>query len=391
MNMQPRHERLDWDPAPVVSWLLEEGRFLPSLRDTLGELGSRLQDQGAPLWRLRLALRTVHPLVTAISAVWERDAGLMQYNEAPHGLESRAAFLGSPMERIQKTGMPFRRMLAGPMGPEEHEVLHELKARGASDYLGLPLRYSDGGRGILIFVTDLALGFSDSDLDHFGRIADAFAPIVEIFRLRHLSEAVSAAYLGPRTAERVLAGQITLGHIDTIEAAVMVSDLRGYTAMSAALPPAETLRRVNAYFELLDIAIGENGGEILKFMGDGVLAIFPTGPGTDGRAACDQALTAAMSALDAAEALDAGWEMTFGMGLHYGQVLYGNVGSTGRLDFTVMGQAVNIAARLEPLCGLHDWPIICSEAFALRVDAVPRPLAQAALKGLAAPIDVFGL
>ncbi len=383
------HLHPDWDPAPIVNWLLEEGRFLPSLRETTTELGDRLQKAGAPFWRVRVALRTVHPLVTAISVVWERGAGLSDYSEAPHGLEGRPSFVGSPMEVMARTGAPYRKNLALDLDSNEHVVLHELKERGATDYLGLPLRYSEGGGGILVFVTDRPGGLSDADIERCRALAAAIAPVAEIARLRHLADAVAAAYLGPRTAERVLGGQITLGHIDKIEAAILVSDLRGWTAMNAALPPEETVRRINQYFELLDIAIAEHGGEVLKLLGDGILAIFPSE--VDGVTACNNALAAAYSALDASQGEGIGWDMQFGIGLHYGQVLYGNVGSAGRLDFTVMGQAVNVAARLEPLCAQHNLPIICSGVFADRIDSVARPLGTFDLKGVSTPETVYGL
>ncbi|MEX0338844.1 MAG: adenylate/guanylate cyclase domain-containing protein, partial [Arenibacterium sp.] len=267
----------------------------------------------------------------------------------------------------------------------------ELRERGASDYLGLPLRYSDGGGGIIVFVTERQHGFTSGDIENFTRLADVIAPVVEIFRLKHLSQAVSAAYLGPRTAERVLAGQITLGHIDEIRAAIMVSDLRGWTAMNATMPPEESLARANRYFEMMDVAIAGQGGEILKFLGDGILAIFTDTSGDDGQEACNAAHAAALSALDAVDEQALDWDMQFGIALHYGEVLYGNVGSVGRLDFTVMGQAVNIASRLEPLSATFDQAIICSEQFAARVDAVARPLGQEPLKGLEDPQKIFAL
>ncbi|MEX0282078.1 MAG: adenylate/guanylate cyclase domain-containing protein [Arenibacterium sp.] len=380
----------DWSPDRVTDWILSTGRFLPSLRDLVEEVGARLALSGAPVWRVRIALRTLHPLVTALSTAWERDSGIVSFDEAPHGLETRDSFVGSPMDIISTTEQAFRRQL-DRLQESDHLVLHELRERGATDYLGLPLRYSDGGGGIMVFVTQNGCGFSDNDLEKFARVADVIAPIVEIFRLKHLSDAVSAAYLGPRTAERVLAGNITLGHIDKIRAAIMVSDLRGWTAMNAELPPEESLSRVNRYFDLMDVAIAGQGGEILKFLGDGILAIFTDADTDGGTEACNAAHAAALSALDAVDEQALGWDMQFGIALHYGEVLYGNVGSVGRLDFTVMGQAVNIASRLEPLSAEYNQTIICSEQFAARVDALARPLGNENIKGLAAPQQIFAL
>ena len=380
----------DWSPDDVITWILSEGRFLPSLRDIVEEVGELLALAGAPVWRVRIALRTLHPLVSALSTAWERESGIVSFNEAPHGLETRDSYVGSPMDVIATSGRTFRRRL-DQLADSDHLILHELRERGATDYLGLPLLYSDGGGGIIVFATERIGGFSEKDVEKFTKLANVIAPIVEIFRLKHLSQAVSVAYLGPRTAERILAGQITLGHIDKIRAAIMVSDLRGWTAMNAELPPEESLARVNRYFDLMDVAIAGQGGEILKFLGDGILAIFTDTSDDDGLEVCNAAHAAALSALDAVDEQALDWDMQFGIALHYGEVLYGNVGSVGRLDFTVMGQAVNIASRLEPLSAVYDQAIICSEQFAARVDALARPLGQERIKGLDAAQTIFAL
>ncbi|QBF30126.1 adenylate/guanylate cyclase domain-containing protein [Thalassococcus sp. S3] len=383
--------RSDWRSGTAISWLLEEGRLLGDITSVLDGLGAALLSAGAPVARLRLALRTVHPLVSALSVVWERGKGITGYAEAPHGLESRPAYIGSPMEMIAVTQLPFRKRLNGVLAASDHVVLHELKSAGFTDYLGLPLRYSDGGSGIMIATTDLPDGFSDRDLVKLGKVASALAPIIEIFRLQHLTHAIADAYLGPRTGQRVLSGQITRGQIDKMEAAIFVSDLRDWTKISADLTPDAMVSLVNRYFDIVAEAVETEGGEILKLLGDGVLAIFPSSSPDAAEAACSRALRAADAALRKARESHEPLETTFGIAIHYGDVLYGNVGSAKRIDFTVMGQAVNIAARLEHLCSKFGEPLVFTERVARTLSQPARYIATEHLKGVSAPQAVFAI
>ncbi len=373
---------MNWKLNKVIDWLLSEGRMLPDLDHIVEALGSAMLEAGAPVWRIRLAIRTVHPLVTALSVAWERDSEQIDSVAATHGLDQRQEYIGSPIARIAQTSRPLRQSLV-ELTSDDHVAFHELRERGATDYYGMPLRFIGEGGGVLIFVSDRAEGFNDEDIAGFDTIGAAITAIVEVHRLRNLSMAVAEAYLGPRTGRRVVGGQITRGDIDRIEAAILISDIRDWTGLNARMPVAETVELANRYFEVIDKAVSENGGEILKFLGDGVLAIFPADP--DMRSACHRALTAARSALKAAPSTD----LKYGVGLHCGSVLYGNIGSEARLDFTVLGQAVNIAARIEALCGETGQPALYSGEFAGMVDADHLPLGQYSLKGLDRPAQIF--
>jgi adenylate cyclase len=372
----------DWDPEPILRWVLAEGRLLPTLDALVAELGPHLSAAGAPVWRMRISLRTVHPLVTAFGGLWERDTGAIAMNNVPHGLESRASYIGSPMERLSRTGGPLRLKLSEPLDEDDHPVLHDLKARGATDYYGLRLDFKDMGGAVFVLTADTPEGFSDHDLRGFRRLGEALAPVAQVYQLQHIAHAVSQTYLGPRAGLSVLEGRITRGHIETIRAAILISDLRGWTAINTRLPPEDTLALANRYFEAVDEAVSAQGGEILKLMGDGVLAIFP---GEDAGQACTQALAAAQAALSRTGEIGC----AFGVGPHYGQVLYGNIGARTRLDFTVLGAAVNLAARLEALCGELDRPLIASQAVAAALGWDHAPLALRRLKGLDAPQAAF--
>ncbi|GAB5467684.1 MAG: adenylate/guanylate cyclase domain-containing protein [Rhodospirillales bacterium] len=362
----------------MVDWLLAEGRLLPELDQIVLRLGQTLLAAGAPLWRLRLSTRTLHPLIAAFTSVWNRDSEVTERTEARHGLEGRSGYLGSPLETIARTGSAFRKRLSQGLTAEDHEVLHDLRARGGTDYLGLPMRYSDGTLANLVFTTDRAGGFCEADIVGFEQIAAVMAPIAEVFATRRMALAVAETYLGPRSGRRVLEGQITRGHIDTIEAAILVSDIRDWTGLSARLSTEAALSIANAYFEIVSRAVAAEGGEVLKLIGDGVLAVFPVGEGElSVAAACERALAAASRSLRSPRSPD----LRFGIGLHVGEVLYGNVGSAERLDFTVMGQAVNLASRIEGLCERLGEPLLYSQAFADRLAGPSQRIAEAPLKG----------
>ncbi len=371
-----------WALAPIVDWLLDEGRLLPGIDEIVFQLGERLLAGGAPLWRLRVAMRTLHPLVTALTADWERDAGRQPLLQTPHGLEAREDYLGSPFEVIARTELPFRRKLSADLSNADHEVMHDLKARGASDYFGLPVRLTNGRFQIMVCTTDVSGGFTDLDIEQFRKVASVLAPITEVHNARRVALAVAEAYLGTRTGRRVLDGQITRGDVETLNAAILVSDIRDWTGLNTRVSTAEALNLANSYFQILSDAIEANGGEILKFMGDGILAVFPTDTGEAGvDQTCENALTAARQALQEARNSEPPLGVEFGVGMHFGEVLYGNIGSTTRIDFTVMGQAVNVASRIESLCGKLNRPVLFSQVFADRLAGPSTLLSQEILKG----------
>lgn len=376
-----------WDTGPIIDWLLAEGRFLPGVEPMIEQMGQRMAAAGSPLWRLRLSMRTLHPLLAAVSAVWERDKEGATSIQTPHGLEGRSGYIGSPLEIIGRTGKPFRRRLFDGLSERDHNVLHDLKARGGTDYYGLPMRFSDGSAGSVVFVTDRQDGFSNWDIAGFDRLTSALAPVIEVFNVRKISTTVAEAYLGPRTGQRVMSGQITRGDVETITAAVLVSDIRDWTGLNNRLSGEEALALANRYFEIIAEAVEAHEGEILKLIGDGVLALFPTE--ADGRSACENALAAARQALRAGDSAEAPTDLQFGIGMHFGDVLYGNVGSASRLDFTVLGQTVNVAARIEGLCGKLGQPILFSQEFSDRLGEPAAVVAKEQLKGLESEIPVL--
>lgn len=379
-----------WDASNAIEWLLKEGRFLPSLAEMNQALGDRLLTSGAPLQRLRLSMRTLHPLMAAYSAIWTRGETEPQSTSAPHGLEQRPAFVGSPMEYIGKTGNSFRKNLTNKLSDDDHHVLHEFKASGATDYLAIPLQFQANLGGSLTTLTDTPSGFNNNDIEQLNRIATVLAPITELVNSQNTARAMANTCLGARSGSRVLDGQITRGHIETIQAATMICDLRGWTRMSNHLTPEQSLMMVNGFFDLIAEAVEANHGEILKFLGDGVLAVFPVTDETGSpEVSCSNALLSANQMFEKAATDPELKTVKFGIGLHFGDVLYGNVGSNSRLDFTVLGSTVNMTARIESMCADLGERLLYTHEFADHIKDRSRLILRTELKGFDGEYDIM--
>lgn len=381
--------------GPVVDWLQREGRLGADPLDWIGALASRLAAAGAPLWRLRLGFFTIHPQVAAWAYVWKRGAGT-QIERFEHGVRSNPAFIGSPAQRMMQTGAPVRARL-DRLASGEHRLLHELAADGGTDYVLLPLRFSDGSLNVFAVATDDPAGFDAGDLAGFEILSHALGAALEASVMRQVARTLLDTYVGRRTGARILNGRIRRGDADVIPAALWYSDLRDFTPLTETLPAARLLETLNAYFELVAEAVTPRGGEILRFIGDAMLIVFPAEePGRLGPA-CEAALEAALDAFARLDSLNKRRraahcpEIQFGVGLNAGEVVYGNVGAPDRLDFTVMGPAVNRAARLEALTKELREPLLMSAQFARLAGRPLRPLGAHSLRGLPEPVDVFTL
>jgi adenylate cyclase len=221
------------------------------------------------------------------------------------------------------------------------------------------------------------------------------ARVAEIRALRRTSENLIDTYVGHQTGERILAGKIRRGYVEAIRAAVWLSDMRGFTTLSEQLPPQSLIDRLNLYFGCQVPAVLDHGGEVLKFMGDGLLAIFPIAGESQAGAVCQRALSCAQEFKKRIADLPPPDEnetpIRFGLALHVGEVMYGNIGGGNRLDFTCIGPAVNLAARLEKVAAKLGEAIVASTAFASHFPAEFRRLGEHAVAGFAAPQTVFGL
>jgi adenylate cyclase len=388
---------LNRNTKTIVDWLVDGARSTIDTREALGELCDRLLDCGIPIWRVGLFVLTLDPLVMGQRFLW-KPGEAVDVNSAPFEAFLSDEFRDSPVRHVIETGDALRRRLADKGCPIDFTTLRELREQGATDYLAVPLFFADGVVHGATFATQEPGGFTDAQI---GDLESVFAPlsrVVENRTLRRTATTLLDTYVGNQGGSRILAGQIRRGDAETIDAAIWLSDMRGFTALTDRLKPQILFDLLNRYFDCQVPAIHRAGGEVLKFMGDGLLAIFPIAPdGKNAREVCSAALAAAREARAAvASSFDASLEhesyvMRFGLALHLGQVLYGNVGSGNRLDFTCIGPAVNLAARIEKLTGKLQRTILASDEFARQCASDFVPAGQFDLAGFATARSVFGL
>ena len=384
-----------WSPAPIVEWLIDEGRYASGLGELAAGLGAKLAESGAPVARIRLASYTLHPMVSAWNGTWHIRDGMTQ-GEIGQPVLTSPDFVGSPVQFVYETGQPYRRRLDGPLGPEDHSVLHSIKASGVTDYFVIKLPGRRKLTGYISYSTERPGGFEDGDIAKFETLHHFVAQVIEIVNRGRIARNLLDTYIGPRAGGRVLEGHIHRGDSEHIRAALWYSDLRGFTRLNEELTPEQTVTTLNTHFGVLGDAITARGGEVLQFIGDAVLAIFECEQNEpDTRRACAAAFDAARAALattdernqERREAMLP--EIRFGIGLHVGDVTFGNVGSETRLGFNVVGPAVNLTARLESLSKQALVPLLVSSTFAAFVDRPLWPVGTFELRGVRDMQEVF--
>jgi adenylate cyclase len=373
----------------VADWLIDGARSAPQPQQVLSQLSERLVACGIPLWRVAVYVRTLHPNIMGRRFLWRPDAEV-EVTEAPFEFLETGVFRDSPIARVYQTGAAIRRKLADPDCPGDFPVLADLRAEAVADYLATPLVYSDGAIHVVTCTTRQPGGFTDAQIAGLEAIMSPLARVAEIRTLRRTASMLLDTYVGHDAGERILAGHIRRGDIEEIHAAIWLSDMRGFTALADGLPPRVLIDLLNRYFDCQVPVILGHGAEVLKFMGDGLLAIF-TIAGNESEV-CNRALAAARQVrTNIAElAAAAAPGLRFGLALHIGDVLYGNIGSGNRLDFTCIGPAVNCAARIERLTGQLGRAILASGEFARYCPGGFAALGEFSLAGFAAPQSVYG-
>lgn len=370
-----------------------------------GRLCDWLVDAGVPLARASMATILLDPTLDSRGLRWQRGAKVESDTFRRERIGQRnEVWAQSPFRALLESGeLVMRRRLDGGHVRGEFPVLDDLQVRGLTDYLAVLTGRRVGGRpdrnrGIATsWATEAAEGFDDMHLAAIHAVLPCFAVVCLLETARRMSHTLVATYLGHDAATRVLAGNIVRGQAEKIRAVVWFSDLAGYTHLSETSSPEAVLALLNDYAEAQVEAIEQHGGHVLKFIGDAVLAIFPH---EDDREACARALAAALAYRERLESLRA-QRIAEGLpapethlALHVGDLLYGNVGSSRRLDFTVLGPAVNEAARIEALCGSLEKPVIASAAFAAAAGGARSrlvSLGRYALKGVTRPQEMFTL
>lgn len=384
-----------WSSHPVATWLVEHGGRGIELGPFLAELCARLVAAGVPLYRVSLGLRPPHPEIYARNVRWKRGELGVSVIDRDYGIRTSNAYTHSPVRLIHEGAGALRRRLEGEGAGLDFPILAELKADGCTDYVIMPLLHSTGETDFISWTTDRPGGFATPQLTLLYDLLPLIALRIELAGAYEATRTLLTTYLGREPARRVLNGSVRRQSVETIRAAVLVSDVRGFTRFADRHSAADVVRLLDDYFECMAEAIEDRGGEVLKFIGDGLLAMFEA---TDDRSACERALKAACAALDMLGAVNARRasagmaEIRAGIGLHIGDVQYGNIGARERLDFTVIGPAVNEASRVEQLTKALDRPLLATAAFAGAASGCPlASVGFHALRGVAEPQEIFSL
>ena len=380
----------------VLDWLVHDAAAEPFFDNLLVELCRRLHAEGVPIARSMLIVRTNNPEWLGARMLWRPGFTSAEIRTVDYDSLLKDSYLQSPMKAVQDgTDFIRRQLFATRAVDDDYNLLADLRADGLTDYAIYALKFTRGERHALSFASDRPGGFSDGDMRVIGDLIPVMTILIESRLRNRLARTFLETYVGPYASREILAGATRRGSGSTVEAAVIICDLRGFTAISELWPRDDVIAMLNEYFDAMSEPIERHGGEILKFMGDGLLAIFPlTQPD-----APSEALRAVVEARTAMAALNDRREqrgldrLGYGVGVHVGGVMYGNIGSRKRLDFTVIGPAVNVASRLEALTKTVGHTILLSGAFvaAARLGVEVEPLGALDLPGVARPTNVFAL
>jgi adenylate cyclase len=389
----------------VADWLMSQALGEREVESIVGGCSDRLLAAGVPLWRSFVSFRTLHPLFASVSIIWRREkrTGSIQSVNTLHG----EAFTSedwhqSPMHHMITSQIPYlRRRLVGESAILDFPICRDLRDQGGTDYVAYlvpfasdddPGPHADGVMGS--WATDRPSGFTDSDLRSLARIQRRLAVSLKVQIKRKIAQTVLSTYLGPDAGQQVLDGQIKRGDGEMLHAVIWYNDMRDSTRLADTLKPEDFLSTVNAYFECTAGAVLANGGEVLRFIGDAVLAIFPIRNG-DARDACQGAMAAAgdaerrLQALNKHRAAEGVETVNYGLGLHVGDVMFGNIGVPERLEFSVIGPAANEVARLESLTKTLGRRTLVSAEFASYLPQRLESLGKHALRGVGEPVEVF--
>jgi adenylate cyclase len=377
----------------VLDWLVNDTRDERFLDNVFRDCCVKLRAQGIPVARATMHLRLQHPQWFGSRVLWRPDLKDAELRPIELGVTERDTYRRNPVGALQAGAAQVRKRLEEARSDHDFPLYEELRREGLTDYVAWPLEFTLGVRHVVTFAADRPGGFTDDELSVLRDLLPALALVTEVRLKNRFARRLLETYVGPHASEQILSGHIRRGSGVTITAVVMICDLRGFTTISELWPRDDVISMLNEYFEVVSAPLEENGGEILKFIGDGLLAVFPLNRPT----ACADALAAVSSVRRGMAALNERRvsanlkPLGYGLGVNVGDVMYGNIGTPTRLDFTVIGPAVNTAARLETLTKSLGRTALFSGAFADMVGSPSlRALGKHPLRGLGEPIEVFG-
>lgn len=383
------------DFGGLYDWLSHTSWRIPGIDGVLEGFCTQLLAAGFPLMRFAAVVGTLHPQIRSYYFVWRYDGGLEEH-AGTHGIEKTDQFLKSPFPPVFNDGASIRYRLETKAGGLQYPILEELRGAGATDYVALPMEFGGGERTALSFATPRPGGFTDRELLALYPAVSQLTRVLETKALRRTAVNLLDTYVGHDAGEHILSGQVHRGDMERIQAVLWYCDLRRFTELSEQLPGAEVIELLNAYFQVMAAPLRDAGGEVLKFIGDAMLAVVrPRRSNTPRETTCRRALIAAERAIADLDALNierrarGAREIASGIALHVGEVLYGNIGAEDRLDYTVIGPAVNLVSRIEGLNPALGEPILVSTGFAAMVDRPMKSLGRHQLRGIAEPQDIF--
>lgn len=378
----------------VVDWLTNGTRDERFIDNIFAQMCIRLQQAGIPLKRATLHVQINHPQWLGARMMWSDGMTDAEIARVDYDVRERSEYIGSPASEIIEGAAELRENLEqDPSLGRKHAIYGEMRAGGLTDYVAWPLYHTLGKQHVVTFATDRPGGFDQAHIAALKKLLPVLALVSEIRIKNRLARTLLETYVGSHAGELILAGATRRGTGTTVRAAIMICDLRDFTKISDNWPRDDVIDLLNDYFDAMSEPIARHGGEILKFIGDGLLAIFPL-QHPDACADLLHAVTEArqaMTALNERNSATGRAPLNYGIGVHVGDVMYGNIGSTSRLDFTVIGPAVNMASRLEALTKQLGRPVLLSRDFAELVQ--PKfeleRVGQHAVRGFSDPIELF--
>lgn len=377
--------------GPLIDWLMRGASVVDTPEAFTKALAEKMLDHGIAIQRLSILAWSLHPLIAGKHYIWEKGEDEISTFAPTYEIYDHPAFTNSPLRHVSNGLGGVRQRLNSDNPHNSFPIMEDLRAKGATDYVAMPLPFSDGRTNVLTLTCDHPDGFTTENLGLVFECSSVIARYYEVFMQRENAQALLETYVGKRTGARVLGGDIRRGDGDDIDAAIMFCDLRNSTSLEEQLGRSAYITLLNEFFETVSGIIHENGGEVLKFIGDAVLAVFPAGD--DAATARTNAQRTAIEIVERLAELrtpDSDHHCDCSIGVAFGRVTYGNVGSRERLDFTVIGQAANIAARLGEFGKSVNHRIVVSE------DIEPAckhavPLGDVKLHNVSQPVTSYAL
>ena len=377
----------------LAGWLVNEGWKAGTSAELAEQFLKALRQAGVPVDRSTLIMPTLHPQIFATVLVWRADTPGIRTVFEPHDILHQPKFADSPFAPIIRGAGGVRRRIEDPDCALDFPVVRDLKTEGATDYVAMPFRFSDGQVNVMSMTSFAPGGFSTAHLGQLYEVLALLGRLFEVHAMRRTAAALLETYLGRHTGERVLKGLVKHGDGEHIHAVIWFCDFRDSTPLSKSMGRQAYLRQLNRFFYCMAGAVLEAGGEVLRYIGDAVLAIFPIEGNPAG--SCERAVRAARLAASRVAEVNARHQerapLRYGIGLHLGTVTYGNIGVPQRLEFTVIGAAANEAARVEAMTKDLKQPVLTSAAFAAAYQGKLVSLGKHSLKGLEGEHELFTL